>query len=80
MRGRRGGERRGERRGRRPVQWLVRAQAAVALPPLVLYKQQDVRQGEAGVALTASQQVRVPFEGVALSRPQPGRVLRVFVG
>lgn len=79
VRGRGGGERRGERRGWRPVQRLVRAQAPVALPPLVLDKQQDVRQGEAGVALAAGQQVRVPFQGLSLSRSQPGGVLRVFV-
>lgn len=79
VRGRGGGEGRGERRGRRPVQRLVRAQASVALPPLVLDEQQDVRQGEAAVALAAGQQVRVPFQGLALSRSQPGGVLRVFV-
>ena len=60
MRGGRG-EGRGERGGRRPVQGFVRTEAAVALPPLVFDEQQDVSQGEAGVALAAGQQVRVPF-------------------
>lgn len=55
------GEGGGERGGRRPVQRLVRAEAAVALPPLVLDEQQDVGQGEAGVALAAGQQILVPF-------------------
>lgn len=79
VRGRRG-EGRGERGGRGPVQRLVRAQAPVALPPLVFDEEQDVGEGEAGVALPAGQQVRVPFQGLALSHSQPGGVLRVLFG
>lgn len=33
----------------------------MALPPFVLDEEQDVSQGEAGVALAAGQQVLVPF-------------------
>lgn len=79
MRGR-GGEGRGERRGRGPVQRFVRAEAPVALPPLVFNEQQDVGEGEAGVALPTGQQVWVPFQGLTLSHSQPGGVLRVFFG
>jgi len=61
-RGRGRGERGGERRGRRPVQRFVQTDAPpVALPPLVLDEQEDVGQGEAGVALAAGQKVLVPF-------------------
>lgn len=74
----RGGEGRGQRRGRGPVQRFVRAEAPVALPPFVFDEQQDVGEGEAGVALATGQQVRVPFQGLALSYSQPGGVLRVF--
>lgn len=51
----------------------------MALPPFVFDEQQDVCQGEAGVALAAGQQVLVPFKGLTLSHSQPGGVLRVFV-
>lgn len=55
------GEGRGKRGGGRPVQRFVRTEAPVALPPFVFNEQQDVSQGEAGVALAAGQQVWVPF-------------------
>lgn len=55
------GEGGGQRGGRRPVHGFVRAEAPLALPPLVFNEQQDVGQGEAGVALAAGQQVLVPF-------------------
>lgn len=55
------GEGRGKRRGWWPVQMFVRTEAPVALPPFVFNEQQDVSQGEAGVALAAGQQVLVPF-------------------
>lgn len=71
------GEGRGQRGGRRSVQSFVRTGAAVALPPLVLDEQQDVRQGEAGVALAAGEQVLVSLQGLARSQPQG--VLGVFV-
>lgn len=51
----------GERGGRRPVQGFVHTNATVALPPFVFNKQQNVSQGEAGLALAAGQQVLVPF-------------------
>lgn len=44
----------------------------MALPPFVFNEQQDIGQGEAGVALAACQQVLVPFQGLALSHSQPG--------
>lgn len=52
----------------------------MALPPFVFDEQQDVSEGEAGVALPAGQQVWVPFQGLTLSHSQPGGVLRVIFG
>ena len=52
----------------------------MALPPFVFNKEQDVGEGEAGVALATGQQVWVPFQGLPLSPSQPGGVLRVVFG